>query len=164
MQISQTIKVETTIIFSTPLQTLLNLGMERVVSLFELHDFAQDFWKEMNGVKVFAFHGQMGAGKTTTIAALCHAKKVSDVTGSPTFSIINEYDFDENGPQKKIYHIDLYRLKNYEEVVQAGVEDCVYSGEICFVEWPEKAPELFDEKTVHVHIEAIDENKRKISF
>lgn len=137
--------------------------MEEVITLEELPLFAQRFWNYVNGAKVFAFHGQMGAGKTTTVAALCHAKKTADVTGSPTFSIINEYDFDDFGQQKRIFHIDLYRLNSWEEVVQAGVEDCVYSGDICFVEWPEKAPRLFDENTVHVSIEALDVQRRKIS-
>ena len=63
---------------------------------------------------------------------------------------------------KKIYHIELYRLKNEEEVIQAGVEDCVYSGAICMVEWPEKAPDLFDEKTVHVFIEPVSGTERRI--
>lgn len=136
--------------------------MEKVVSKDQLDDFAHEFWKEIEGHKIFAFHGQMGAGKTTTIAALCLAKKVADVTGSPTFSIINEYDFTENGQEQRIFHIDLYRLNSWEEVVQAGVEDCVYSGATCFIEWPEKAPQLFDENTIHVFIEAIDETHRRI--
>ena len=134
--------------------------MEVVISLQQLHDFAQVFWKQAGGARVFAFHGQMGAGKTTTIAALAQARGVKDITGSPTFSIINEYDFVENGLQHKIFHIDLYRLKDWEEVVQAGIEDCVYSDAICFIEWPERAAELFDENTVHVYIEPVDEMHR----
>lgn len=136
--------------------------MQFNVSLNELEKFAGMFWKYANGAKVFAFHGQMGAGKTTIISALCHFKGTRDVTGSPTFSIINEYGFDGNGGSETIYHIDLYRLKDEEEVVQAGVEDCVYSGSICMVEWPEKAPGLFDEKTVHVFIEPVSENERRV--
>ncbi|MER3464812.1 MAG: tRNA (adenosine(37)-N6)-threonylcarbamoyltransferase complex ATPase subunit type 1 TsaE [Chitinophagaceae bacterium] len=138
--------------------------MEKVVSLHELDDFALFFWKEAGDTKVFAFHGQMGAGKTTTIAALCRAKGIEDATSSPTFSIINEYDSVATNQLHKILHIDLYRLKNYEEAVQAGVEDCVYGGDICFIEWPEKAPQLFDEKTMHVFIEPIDEERRSIKM
>jgi tRNA threonylcarbamoyladenosine biosynthesis protein TsaE len=134
------------------------------VSLTELNSFAIQFWKLVQDSKLFAFHGDMGAGKTTIITALCHAKQVQGTMGSPTFSIINEYVFDEKGEVKKIYHIDLYRLKNEEEVVQAGVEDCVYSGDICMVEWPEKAPDLFDEKAVHVFIAAASETSRKIEI
>jgi len=133
--------------------------MELKVTLDHLDEFAAQFWQAANGAKVFAFHGQMGAGKTTLISYLCHYKGTQDVTGSPTFSIINEYKLDEG---QKIYHIDLYRLKDEEEVIQAGVEDCVYSGAVCMIEWPEKAPHLFDEETVHVFIEAVSEKERRV--
>jgi tRNA threonylcarbamoyladenosine biosynthesis protein TsaE len=106
----------------------------------------------------------MGAGKTTLITILCKKKGVIDTIGSPTFSIINEYSFIESGQIKKIYHIDLYRLKDEEEVMQAGVEDVVYSDEIVMIEWPEKAPHLLDEKTVHIRIGLISENKREVDI
>lgn len=132
------------------------------VSSDELESFARHFWDYVNDRKVFAFHGEMGAGKTTIISSLCHARGTKDVAGSPTFSIINEYSYLESDEQKKIFHIDLYRLKDEEEVVQAGVEDCVYSGSICMVEWPEKAPGLFDEQTVHVFIEPVSATERSV--
>ena len=110
---------------------------------------------------MFAFHGNMGAGKTTFIHALCDVKGVKDVVGSPTFSIINEYVY-KNGGDKKIFHIDLYRLKDEEEALQAGVEDCLYSDHISFVEWPERAPGIFPEDTVHVYIELIDSANRQL--
>ncbi len=138
--------------------------MQFQISLEELDNFASDFWEAVKDFKVFAFHGQMGAGKTTIIASLCKQKGVKDVTGSPTFSIINEYSFTENEQPKKIYHIDLYRLKDEEEVIQTGVEDAVYSGEICMIEWPEKAPHLFDEQTVHISIEQLTKTKRRIEI
>jgi tRNA threonylcarbamoyladenosine biosynthesis protein TsaE len=122
------------------------------VSLNGLHDFAVRFWKEVDMATVVLFHGAMGAGKTTIIAALCRAKGVQDVVSSPTFSIINEHAYVEHGVLKKLFHMDLYRLNSEEEVVQAGVEDAVNSGNICFVEWPEKAPYLFDENAMHVLI------------
>jgi tRNA threonylcarbamoyladenosine biosynthesis protein TsaE len=134
------------------------------VLLNQLENFAEQFWTQVKDAKVFAFHGEMGAGKTTIISALCHCKGTKDVTGSPTFSIINEYSYSEKGKSKKIFHIDLYRLKNDEEAVQAGIEDCVYSGSVCMVEWPEKAPDLFDETTVHVFIEAVSETERKVEI
>lgn len=104
--------------------------------------FAQQFWAAVGSHRVFAFYGKMGAGKTTLIEALCRAKGVMESMGSPTFSIINEYRFRENGSESAIYHIDLYRLRDEQEIVQAGVEDCIYSGDICFVEWPQKAPDF----------------------
>ena len=136
--------------------------MQFTVRLDELDRFASEFWQNANQFKVFAFHGEMGAGKTTIINSLCHLKGTKDATGSPTFSIINEYSYTEDGDNKKIFHIDLYRLKNEEEVVQAGVEDCIYSGSMCMVEWPEKAPHLFDDASVHLYIEPLSETDRKV--
>jgi tRNA threonylcarbamoyladenosine biosynthesis protein TsaE len=104
----------------------------------------------------------MGAGKTTFIHSLCDVKKVKDVVGSPTFSIINEYVFTEGGKEKKIYHIDLYRLKDETEAVQAGVEDCLFSDHICLVEWPEKIPSLLPDGTLHVYFEIVDLNTRRL--
>ena len=136
--------------------------MEFQISLGEVNAFARTFWSTAGEGRVFAFHGQMGAGKTTLISALAHEKGTRDVTASPTFSIINEYGYEEDGEAKKFYHIDLYRLKDEEEVIQAGVEDCVYSGSICMVEWPEKAPHIFDESTIHVFIEPVSETERRV--
>lgn len=128
--------------------------------LAHIKEIATMFWKTAGNHTVFAFHGNMGAGKTTFIHALCDVKNVKDVVSSPTFSIVNEYYYQENGEQKKIFHIDLYRLRDEEEALQAGVEDHIYSDHICLVEWPEKAQGLFPEDTVHVKIGVIGENRR----
>lgn len=138
--------------------------MTFTVSINSLKDFATSFWQLVKNEKLFAFHGEMGAGKTTIITALCKEKGVKDVISSPTFSIINEYRFFEQGNEKIIYHLDLYRLNSMEEIIQAGVEDCIYSDEICFIEWPEKAPELLSQKTVHVFIEMLDATTRRIKI
>jgi tRNA threonylcarbamoyladenosine biosynthesis protein TsaE len=135
--------------------------MELVFSLDTIKETATRFWKLAGPAKVFAFHGDMGAGKTTFIHALCDAKGVKDVVGSPTFSIINEYVY-SNGETGKIYHIDLYRLKDEEEAIQAGVEDCLYSDHLCFVEWPDRSPGIFPEDTVHVNIDTIDSSLRRL--
>lgn len=142
----------------------LNLRMFVRISLDELSLFATSFWNYVNDKKVFLFFGDMGVGKTTIIEALCAAKGVKDRMGSPTYSIINEYSFDENGAEKIIYHIDLYRLKDEEEIIQAGVEDCIYSDAICFIEWPQKAPNLYDENAVGVSIEVVDATHRSIKI
>jgi len=136
-------------------------AMEFKFSLDTIKEIATLFWKSVENTTVFAFHGNMGAGKTTFIHALCDVKEVKDVVGSPTFSIINEYVYENNGT-KKIFHIDLYRLKDEEEAVQAGVEDCLYSDHLCLVEWPERAPGIFPEDTVQVYIEVIDSANRKL--
>jgi tRNA threonylcarbamoyladenosine biosynthesis protein TsaE len=136
--------------------------MELIFSLDAIKENATLFWKMANDARVIAFHGEMGAGKTTFIHALCDAKQIDDVVGSPTFSIINEYNYKEAGTDKKVYHIDLYRLKNEEEAMQAGVEDCLYSGHICLVEWPEKAAGLFPDDTLHVYISLANFQKRKL--
>jgi tRNA threonylcarbamoyladenosine biosynthesis protein TsaE len=119
---------------------------------------AEDFWKKFAGKKVFAFHAPMGAGKTTFIHALCDVLRVSSRVSSPTFSIINEY----SSAGGAVYHIDLYRLQTEEEAIRAGVEDCLYSENICLVEWPERAPALFPVETVDVYLEAIDGQTRRM--
>lgn len=136
--------------------------MELLFSLETIKEIATRFWKLNDNATVFAFHGNMGAGKTTFIHALCAIKGVKDTVGSPTFSIINEYVYAINGETKKIFHIDMYRLKDEEEAIQAGVEDCLYSDHICFVEWPGRSPGIFPEDTVHVHIDTIDSSLRRL--
>ena len=138
--------------------------MEMQVSISHLNEFAAMFWKHVKTAKVFAFYGYLGAGKTTIITALCKYKGVLNNMSSPTFSIINEYDYHKKEGVEKIFHIDLYRLKDAEEAINAGVEECINSGSLCFVEWPEKAPELFDEETWHISIEPVDENIRRIKI
>jgi len=120
---------------------------------------AEKFWQQFPGRTVFAFHGGMGAGKTTFIHALCDARGVTDTVGSPTFSIINEYRY----PGGKVYHLDLYRLKDEEEALRAGVEDVLYSGELCLVEWPDRAPGIFPPETVEARIEILDRDTRIIT-
>jgi len=109
--------------------------------------------------KVFALHGEMGAGKTTFVHAVCNALGVKDTIGSPTFSIINQY---QTNTAEIIYHIDLYRLKDEEEAIQTGVEDCLYSGNYCFVEWPGRAPGIFPDKTLYVTLLAVNNDTRKL--
>lgn len=138
--------------------------MEWQFALESINEIATMFWKTAGNTTVFAFHGQMGAGKTTFIHALCDVKGVKDIVGSPTFSIINEYAYDCEGTPKPIFHMDLYRLKDEEEAQRAGVEDALYSGYICLVEWPEKAPGIFPDNTLHVYIELVDSKTRRIKI
>ncbi len=91
-------------------------------------------------------------------------KEQKDHIGSPTFSLINEYRFVEGGITRSIFHIDLYRLKDEEEAMNAGVEDCLYSGNVCFVEWPEKAPSLLPDYTVHVYMYPVNDQLRRLKI
>ena len=125
-------------------------AMERVV---------ESFVQLFAGKKIFAFHGEMGAGKTTFIHRLCEYWCVDGAVGSPTYSIINEY----RCPAGKIFHIDLYRLIDEQEAVRAGVEDCLDSGTVCLVEWAERAPSIFPPETVHIFLELIDPYTRRMS-
>jgi tRNA threonylcarbamoyladenosine biosynthesis protein TsaE len=126
--------------------------MEIIFSLENIQQAAQQFLQAIADKKVIALHGQMGAGKTTFVQALCQELHVNSNISSPTFSIINSYSTKEGNT---IYHIDLYRLKSESEAIQAGVEDCLYSGNICLVEWPEITPNLFPEDTVHCNLEVL---------
>src|ERR1700760_1416256 len=133
--------------------------MELVFHLQDINKAADAFWHAFPGERIFAFHGNMGAGKTTFIHALCTLRGVTDTVGSPTFSIINEYRYTGG----KIYHLDLYRLKDEEEALRAGVEDVLYRGEFCLVEWPDRAPGIFPSDTVHLWMELLDPETRKIT-
>lgn len=135
--------------------------MEVNFSLDTIDKAAQEFLAAVKNFTVVAFSGEMGAGKTTFIHALCEALEVTDTISSPTFSIINQY---KTRSGNLIYHIDLYRLKDEEEALQAGVEDCLYSGNTCFVEWPDKAPGIFPEDSLYLSIEATGSNTRKLKI
>lgn len=133
--------------------------MELVYNINDIPQAAATLWNQIKDAKVFAFTGQMGAGKTTFVKALCTEIGVNSAVSSPTFSIINEYQ-SPNGP---VYHIDLYRCKNEEEVIRAGVEDCLYSGNTCFVEWPSIAEGILPEETIGISITETDNNTRQIN-
>ena len=135
--------------------------MELVYDLEGIGDVAKDVLQSAKDHDVWAFYGEMGAGKTTLIHALCVEMKVTGSFGSPTFSIINEYVTEDFRP---LYHIDLYRCKNEEEAIRAGVEDCFYSGNTCMVEWPSKAESILPENTLHITITVIDERTRKLDI
>ena len=130
-------------------------------SLEEIGQAAQEFVAAMGDRKVFAFYGKMGAGKTTFIKAVCEELGVEDVINSPTFAIVNEYVDGEGEP---IYHFDFYRIKNVQEVMDIGYEDYVYSGNVCFMEWPELIENLLPDDAVKVTIEEEMDGSRKVTF
>jgi tRNA threonylcarbamoyladenosine biosynthesis protein TsaE len=123
---------------------------------------AAEFIARTNGKKVFAFEGNMGAGKTTFIKAICEESGVEDVINSPTFSIINEYRSSITG--ELIYHFDFYRINRISEAQEIGVDDYFYSGALCFIEWPEKIKELLPENTVYVNIKEQPDGSRTVTL
>lgn len=126
----------------------------------DLPSTAQLFLEEFGHNKVFAFEAEMGAGKTTFITALLAAMGVDDLQGSPTYSLVNVYD---SGMFGKIYHFDLYRLKNEMEAYDIGIEEMLYGGGICFIEWPKKITTLLPDNTIWVHIRINDDFSRTIT-
>jgi tRNA threonylcarbamoyladenosine biosynthesis protein TsaE len=133
--------------------------MDAIFMLGQLKQVARALWKEGKSQKVWAFHAAMGTGKTTFIHALCEELGVKSAISSPTFAIINEYASTEAGT---IYHMDWYRLKDEEEAMNAGVEDCLLSGSLCLVEWPDKAAGLLPEQVFDIRMEVLDEHTRRL--
>ena len=101
--------------------------------------------------RVFAFDGQMGAGKTTFIKHLCEEMGTADVVNSPTFAIVNVYDA-ERPYRGEVYHFDCYRLKDIREAMDFGAEEYLYSGNYCFIEWPDMIAPLLPDDTVYIRI------------
>ena len=137
----------------------LYLWMEISFKLTDIEKTASSFKEYTQPYKIFALHGNLGAGKTTFTKAVCKLLGSGTSTSSPTFSIINEYITIKD---EIIFHIDVYRIKSEIEAIEAGVEDCINSNNICFVEWPEKISRLLPKETVHVYFETISSNERKM--
>ena len=132
--------------------------MESIYSLSEIDIAAKKFIEILQIYNIFAFHGNLGAGKTTFIQAVCRQLGVKENVSSPTFSIINQYKTDND---EIIFHIDLYRVRDDEEALNAGVEEFIYSGDMCFIEWPERITFL-PADTVNVFIEPVNDTQRKL--
>lgn len=130
-----------------------------VLALTSLKEAAAGLLKRYKPVKVWLFSGEMGAGKTTMIKALCEQLGVTEVMSSPTFSIINEYESSHGG---KVFHFDFYRLTNEGEALDLGVEEYFESGHYCFVEWPERIPSLIPERHVDIALSPRDASHRII--
>jgi len=117
----------------------------------ELETVANAVVKLMEEKHIFLLNGEMGAGKTTFIKALGEQLNLKDEVSSPTYSLANEYVL-ESG--KKFFHFDLYRIKEMEELLEMGFEEYLYSGNYCFIEWPEIGKDLFPDNCVQINIEA----------
>lgn len=139
--------------------------MDKIVisSLNEIEIAAKHFVELMGDETVYAFYGEMGAGKTTFINALTRALGVEeDVTNSPSFSIINEYRSDTTA--ELIYHFDLYRLESVDEAFDIGVEDYLDSGALCLLEWPERIEPILPDDTVRVDIRELEDGSRELTL
>jgi tRNA threonylcarbamoyladenosine biosynthesis protein TsaE len=135
--------------------------LQKELTLENIHTVAKELWNQYKSYKVWAFDAAMGTGKTTFIHALCDVLGVTDAVGSPTFSIINQYQLADG---HMLYHLDLYRINDEEEAIQAGIEDVLYSGEYCMVEWPKKISALMPDDALNVHLETMNELKRRITI
>jgi tRNA threonylcarbamoyladenosine biosynthesis protein TsaE len=133
--------------------------MEIIFTLDDIENAATQFVQYTKAFKVFAFSGELGAGKTTFINAVCKHLGVKETITSPTYAIIQEYYFEK---KSMIYHVDMYRIASIDEAIEAGVEDCLLSDYICMVEWPEKAILLFPPGTVFASLQSLSANMRKL--
>ena len=131
----------------------------KVESLDQIPAVAEAILEQLDE-KIILFQGEMGAGKTTLIKALCEAKGVQDEVNSPTFSIVNQYQSAEG---EDLYHFDFYRIEDEEEAYDFGYEEYFFSGSICFVEWPEKIVNLLPSKFGLVQV-VHNDHERQISF
>ena len=134
----------------------------KIEKLDDIREAAKQFIANIGDSTVFAFYGNMGAGKTTFVKAVCEELGVDDVITSPTFSIVNEYRSEQTG--ELIYHFDFYRVKKIEEVYDMGFEDYFYSGALCFIEWPELCEEVLPDDTVKVSIKEEPDGSRTITL
>ena len=140
---------------STDALLLLNEQGEEVRAL--------DLLQKTEPHRVFAFEGQMGAGKTTFIKKLCEEMGTMDIVNSPTFAIVNVYDV-EQPYRGEVYHFDCYRLKDIREAMDFGAEEYLYSGNYCFIEWPKMIEPLLPEDTVWVHITPQENGDRLVTI
>ncbi|MCM1137503.1 MAG: tRNA (adenosine(37)-N6)-threonylcarbamoyltransferase complex ATPase subunit type 1 TsaE [Duncaniella sp.] len=132
-----------------------------IPSIDKIDDVARKFLAVMGDETVYTFDGEMGAGKTTFINALCRALGVEDdPTGSPTFSIINEYRSDTTA--ELIYHFDLYRIESLEQAFDIGIEDYLDSGALCLIEWPDRIDDILPDDTVRVKIDVMPDGSRRL--
>ncbi|PBJ15791.1 tRNA (adenosine(37)-N6)-threonylcarbamoyltransferase complex ATPase subunit type 1 TsaE [Flavobacterium sp. ACN6] len=134
--------------------------MNIVFSLDQIQQTAQQIL-DSNPKKIILFNGEMGVGKTTLIKQLCKSLGVQDATSSPTFSLVNEYYTTDN---QIVYHFDFYRLNKETEALDMGVDDYLYSGSWCFIEWSEKIENLLPEETSTITIELLEDGKRNLNL
>ena len=127
--------------------------------LSEIDGAARYLLDQSAGARVWCFVGEMGAGKTTLIKALCRDLGVRDDMGSPTFAIVNAYADSSGQP---VYHFDFYRIEDPVEVVQLGVEEYFDSGCYCFIEWPDRVIDFLPEEYLKINVKLVSDNRREL--
>ena len=125
-----------------------------IKSITELNPIVDNIIQLSKSHTVFCFYGNLGAGKTTLIKLICEQLQVIDSISSPTYPIINEYKTADN---KIIYHIDLYRLKSIEEAMNIGIEDYLFSDNLCFIEWPDNFESILPDNHIKIKITKFDD-------
>ncbi|MBS4044259.1 MAG: tRNA (adenosine(37)-N6)-threonylcarbamoyltransferase complex ATPase subunit type 1 TsaE [Chitinophagaceae bacterium] len=135
--------------------------MQIEYQLNEIERVVQQVWDAKKQYKIWTFNASMGVGKTTFINTLCKYLAIEELSNSPTFSIINEYFSTKAGT---VFHLDLYRLKDEQEVLDVGIEDIINSNNYCFIEWPDKTTFLLPDEYCNIEIELLENGNRKITF
>ncbi len=133
----------------------------KIKSLDSIQETAEQFIELIGENRIFAFNGNMGAGKTTFIKAICEELGVKENVNSPTFAIVNEY---EAADKKIIYHFDCYRINKIQEALDLGAEEYLYSGNLCFIEWAENIASLLPDSMVNVNIEEDEYGERNVTL
>jgi tRNA threonylcarbamoyladenosine biosynthesis protein TsaE len=126
-----------------------------------IRPIALDLLERLKTGSIVVLVGEMGAGKTTFTQSVLRAMGIEDLEGSPTYSLINEYESPYFG---KVYHMDLYRLNSLDEALDIGIEELLYQNVICFIEWPEKIKELLPDNTIWVYLRANEDLSRIITI
>jgi len=131
----------------------------RIKSIKTINKTAHQFIEQIGDKTVFAFNGTMGGGKTTFIKAICEELGVTETVNSPTFSIVNEYETIDG---RIIYHFDCYRINKMEEALEIGIEEYLYSGNLCFIEWSKNIASLLPDSVVNVEITEVENGERDV--
>ena len=134
-----------------------------VKTLNDLHTCVPELMRALAGRRKIALYGEMGAGKTTLVKAICQHLGVLENTASPTYSLVNQYSYVEpDGSISLFHHLDLYRLRSAQEAFDIGLDDLLFDPWYCVIEWPQLAESLLPEEVVRMEIEIIGEMERRI--
>lgn len=137
----------------------MSQSREWIYSIDEINDVVKEFLEVFYNYKTICLKGELGAGKTTLIKSFCSLLGCNDDVTSPSFSLINQYKTDKS----EIFHLDLYRLKNLEEAMDLGIEELIYSGSYCFIEWYEKIKNVLPtQNVVYCEINILNNKKRRL--